>query len=253
MSDLATLLPSGLTPALTLVTMDRHLGWALTLAAVTLFLLRWTSKSVRFTLGVAVFLLALVPVNWGLSHWMGLAYQTPSLVTQGLALLYLYRALMSAGAAECSPASTDKRWPLSVLLVSIAAGWTLVLDTFAVLPVPLYALGYSTEAAVFGLVVAMVFWMVAIKRSNGAGDAQGARDLAIVLVLAIAIHTFTRLPSGNAWDAMLDPWLWLVSHGALIGRIVRLSRDKSGKAGASYDNAASSRAIKSQSPESTVT
>lgn len=253
MSDLATLLPSGLIPALNLATMDRHVGWALTLAAVTLFLLRWAPKSMRFAFGAAVFLLALVPVNWGLSQWMGQAYQTPSLVTQGLALLYLYRVLMSAGTAECGPASTNNRWPVSVLLVSIAVGWILVLDTFAILPMPLYALGYSTEPALFGLVAAVVFWTVSMKSSNGAGDAQGSRDLAVVLVLAIAIHTFTRLPSGNAWDAMLDPWLWLVSHGALIAHIMRFSRYKSEKARISYDKAAGTRTIKPQSPESTVT
>jgi hypothetical protein len=25
-----------------------------------------------------------------------------------------------------------------------------------------------------------------------------------------------RLPTGNAWDAVLDPWLWLVLQGYLV-------------------------------------
>jgi hypothetical protein len=26
------------------------------------------------------------------------------------------------------------------------------------------------------------------------------------------LHVVLRLPSGNVWDALLDPWLWIVLH-----------------------------------------
>jgi hypothetical protein len=222
MFDLASLIPSGLTPSLTMASMDRHLGWALTLTAVTLFVLQRAPQIVRFGIGAAVFLIALAPTKWSMSHWLGLAYQTPSLVTQGMALIYLLRVLLARGIGSRGQVSTDDNWPLSIFLVGSAVGWILVLDTFAIFPISLYAFGYSKEVAILGLSLASAFWLVSMRRSDPHGGRR-ARDLAIVLALAIAIHTFTRLPSGNAWDAMLDPWLWLVAQGALLVRGVRFA------------------------------
>ena len=229
MFDIASLIPSGLTPSLTMASMDRHLGWALTLTAVTLFILQRAPQVVRFGVGAALFLIALVPATWSVSHWLGLAYQTPSLVAQGLALIYLVRIFLVRGVGLHEQVSTDDKWPISILLVGSVMGWILVLDTFAIFPISLYAFGYSKEVAVLGLVLASSFWLISMRRLDSHG-CRRARDLATVLALAIAIHTFTRLPSGNAWDAMLDPWLWIVVQGALLVRIVRFTI-------ASYSNA----------------
>lgn len=222
MFDISALIPSGLTPALTLATIDRHLGWALTLAAVTLFILGRVPQLVRFVLGAAVFAFTVVPATWSLSHWLGLAFQTPSLVTQGLALLYLLSSISERSAVAPGQAAPHAQWPFGVLLVGTILGWVLMLDTFAIFPVALYAYGYSKEAAIFGLVLAAAFWMYSMKGLN-MHEGRHTRRLAVILLLAITIFTFTRLPSGNAWDAMVDPWLWLVAHGVLIVRILRLS------------------------------
>jgi hypothetical protein len=222
MFDFASLIHSGLTPSLAMASMDRHLGWALTLTAVTLFILQRAPQVVRFGLAATVFLIALVPTTWSLSHWLGLGYQTPSLVTQGLALLYLLRIFSAREVAARGQVSADAKWPLSVLLVGIVVGWILVLDTFAILPISLYAFGYSEEAAIFGLVLATVFWTISM-RSASMHEGQRARHLAVVLLFAIAIYTFIQLPSGNAWDAMIDPWLWLLAQGALLVRSVRFA------------------------------
>lgn len=228
MSDISVLIPSGLTPALTLATMDRHLGWALTLTAVTFFILGRAPQLVRFALGSTVFAITAAPTMWSLSHGLGLAYQTPSLVTQGLALLYLLRIISERSTVAPGQVPANAPWPLSVLLVGIVIGWILMLDTFAIFPVPLYAYGYSKEAAIFGLVLAAAFWMLSMKGLS-MHEGRRIRHLALVLLFAIAAFTFTRLPSGNAWDAMLDPWLWLVAHGTLVTRIARFS-------GARYKN-----------------
>jgi hypothetical protein len=223
MFDLPSLIPSGLTPSLTVASLDRHLGWALTLTAVTLFVLQRAPKVVRFGLGATAFLIALVPATWSMSHWLGLAYQTPSLVTQGLALIYLLRVFVARGIVSREQISTDDKWSLSFLLVAIAMGWILVLDTFAIFPISLYAFGYSKEAAFFGLGLAVAFWIISMRGST-VQEGRYPRHLAIVLLCAITIYTFTRLPSGNAWDAMLDPWLWIVAQSALVTRAVRFAR-----------------------------
>jgi hypothetical protein len=33
-----------------------------------------------------------------------------------------------------------------------------------------------------------------------------------------------RLPTGNLWDALLDPWLWLLLHAILLRRILSKRR-----------------------------
>lgn len=244
MPDLASFASSGLTPALTLAAMDRHLGWALVLTAATLFMLQRAPRFVRFALAAIMFIVTIAPTTWSLSHWLGLAYQTPSLVMQGLALLYLLRTFSLSGAALHRPVSADSKWPLSALLAGSTLGWILVLDTFAVFPVSLYALGYSEGVVIFGLVLAAAFWTISLRAAD-APEGQRLRHLAIVLLCAVAIHTFTRLPSGNAWDMMLDPWLWLVIQGVLLARFVRfLARKfKGGKGKAPAGTAASSGAI----------
>ena len=37
-----------------------------------------------------------------------------------------------------------------------------------------------------------------------------------VAPLALLMFAATRLPSGNLWDALLDPWLWSALHIALL-------------------------------------
>lgn len=230
MPDISALIPASLTPALTLATMDRHLGWALTLTAVTFFMLGRAPQIVRFVLGSTVFVITVVPTSWSLSHWLGLAYQTPSLVTQGLAVLYLLRSISERSAIVPGQMQGRTRWPISLLLAGIILGWILMLDTLAIFPVSIYAYGYSKEAAIFGLVLAAVFWVFSIK-SLSMHDGRCTRRLAILLLFAVATFTFTRLPSGNAWDAMLDPWLWLVAHGALVAQFLKAgSKNRKGVA-----------------------
>ncbi len=244
MPDLASLVSSGLTPALTLATLDRHLGWALVLTTVTLFMLQRAPRFVRFALAAIMFMITIAPTTWSLSHWLGLAYQTPSLVTQGLALFYLLRTFSFSGAAWHRQIPADAKWPLSALLAGSALGWILVLDTFAAFPVSLYTLGYSEGVVIFGLVLAAAFWAISLRAAD-APEGQRLRHLAVVLLCAAAIHTFTRLPSGNAWDMMLDPWLWLVIQGTLLARCIRfLARKfKGGKVKVPAGTATSSGAI----------
>ena len=81
-------------------------------------------------------------------------------------------------------------------------------------------MGFGISVPLFGLLLAVLFWGMA----RTTPDSQKRRHmsrLAVILLIAMGIFVITRLPSGNAWDAMLDPWLWLTVQFALLKRGVR--------------------------------
>jgi hypothetical protein len=210
-------LASPLMPDLVMTSAGRHLGWACLLSAFTLFFLRSTPVGWRFGLGLCAFIISILPTQWGATYWLGLAFQTPSLVAQGLCLLYIGRAWRHRYQphTEAVIFGEHARWPVSVLLCTIALGWLLALDTFAMLPIELFALGYAPTTALLGLAMAGFFWLLA-GRDTRPATAQKKRDIAIVLVASVAIHLLTRLPDGNVWNALMDPWLWLVAQFRLL-------------------------------------
>jgi hypothetical protein len=81
-------------------------------------------------------------------------------------------------------------------------GWVLALDTFAVLPLQqsIYAWGFSPLASLALMTGAAAVWVIS------------ARWLYTLPLFALALFVLTRLPSGNVWDAVLDPLLWLYLH-----------------------------------------
>ncbi len=212
-------LQQGLTPALALQIADRHLGWALVLGAMTVFALRAFPLALRMTGFLLVVVACLLPGPIGLTWWLGLAFQIPSLTLQGLCLLYIVRAWQLRHAMPVSTVTSVAytRWPNSLLWLTVLAGWILALDTFAAFNVMLYPIGFTPYAALAILSVAALLWLLSMRTGHAAG-AQRHREVAIVLVGAVAIHVFTRLPSGNVWDAMLDPWLWLSAQALLMTR-----------------------------------
>jgi len=88
-------------------------------------------------------------------------------------------------------------------------------------------MGISSPAAIaLVAAVALLPWVLGTRRT-------GARALPfeVAVVLAVLLlFVFTRLPNGNLWDALLDPWLWAVLHvywlaftAGRIGRLIRAS------------------------------
>ena len=43
---------------------------------------------------------------------------------------------------------------------------------------------------------------------------------------ALLLFAATRLPSGNVWDALMDPLLWLLLQGVLLGHLRRGHRNR---------------------------
>lgn len=174
------------------------LAWGLVLAALALpILARWAVRHERlkFWLPLALLLWCLLPGALSPAYWLGLALRAPSGLLVGLcawALLRHYRP-QTPGPAPLEALRTWT-WPLVLL------GWVLLFDTFALTPFSVYAWGYAPwllgALAFAGLLPALL---------------REQRAMPAVWLGVLLLHLLLRLPTGNAWDAVLDPalWLWL--------------------------------------------
>lgn len=199
-------------PMLALQQFARPLAWGLVLACLLVALARWLAgrRGGRLRPQAVLLLLALalaaafLPGGLSPAFWLGLAFQQPSLVASGLCAWYLLRSVRPAvQAEEVGP------WRAAAAL-AVLAGWALLLDTFALLPWSLYAWGWQPVAVLLMVLLALLPWLL--------GQARRAPVLTYGLPLVLLTYAALRLPTGNVWDALLDPWLWLAAHLALLPR-----------------------------------
>lgn len=213
-----------LLPPLGLMQASLCLGWGLVLAAVGSVVLgpRLGRTPVLWLVPVALAAWPWLPGKWSASYWLGLAFQAPSLTTVLLSVLVLH-----ARWAHPLEGGVRGRWagsPLAWVLAGfgVLLGWTLMLDTLALLPVQLYAFGFSPAAVALVLVLALAPWVLLRAAPGGGGSA-----LAGVVSVAVALFVLLRLPSGNVWDAVLDPWLWLVLQVLVLRKLLFCYRKRS--------------------------
>jgi len=196
-------------PALALSTLWLHLGWAVVLAWLVAGVGRWTGvqRTVQWGLAAAIALWTCVPGPYAPGYWLGLAFQALSISLVVLCAWSFYRryAPMPALPRKNPPDLPDRPASGVLVLAGIFLGWVLLLDAFAVFPVALYAWGFSPAVPVAILLALLLPW--ALRKGNGAA-ASGVPLVVFVMLAFVAL----RLPSGNAWDALLDPWLWLALH-----------------------------------------
>lgn len=196
------------------------LGWALVLVALAAWLLR-RCASPAFSVWQRVVLLllalwALWPGPLSPTYWLGLAFRAPSLLTALLCALWLWRQFRG-GTERQEPAGG--RWPLALVLAGVVLGWLLLLDTLAFGPVQLYALGFSPALLGALALVACLPWLLHGARQPAA---RVSLELGAVLLLFVAL----RLPTGNVWDALLDPWLWVFLQVLLLRLALRWLRQR---------------------------
>lgn len=234
-----------------------HVGWAIVLGALALRItaVPWL---LRRALGGMVAAWTLMPGSMSPAYWLGLAFQAPSLTLIVLAGISLYIAARapprhelaseqqdmvsladgrSAHAADVDAthlaaktginASTAtgvlRRAIDAASIAGIVLGWLLLADTFALLPFSLYAVGFSTIAIAAVALLALLPWIVF-------GSREGGAWVALVGVLVVALFVTTRLPTGNLWAALLDPWLWLGLQFGWLGRALRRFNRRSARA-----------------------
>lgn len=187
-------------PALWLVQLWLPLGWGTVLA--------WLGARVggrmglqRRTAGVlatALVASAWLPGPYAPTHWLGLAFQGPSVLVVLLCATDLYRRQFGAGRAQEGQGVWRGAW----LAAGVLLGWTLLLDTFALLPVSLYAWGFSAAVSAGLVLLAVLPWV-------WLGGPVQRYGISSMVLVALAASIVLRLPSGNVWDALLDPWLWM--------------------------------------------
>lgn len=188
------------------ITLGRHIGWAVILAylAMRVGLGRATKmRRQRYVAASVLAVMCLLPGPWGLAYWLGLAFQLPSLASMGLALLLLHTHIDRRRRPR-----SGGQW-MALAGAAVVLGWLLLLDTLALLPgvVPefIYPWGYSSGA--LAVLVGLALLLIAL---------PPCRQVGLAALALAAVFVVTRLPSGNLWDALLDPWLWLLAHGALV-------------------------------------
>ncbi|PUE56749.1 hypothetical protein B9Z36_10725 [Limnohabitans sp. Rim8] len=183
------------------------LSWALVASAVVLRL-TYACKPTLWPAAV-VAVVMLLPRTDVLSGYLALAFQTPSLVLVAWALWCWADVLQLRG-----PVVTT---PLPVALLGVLLGWALVLDTLNYWPTffnpQLYALGFEAAGlwCVLATAAAVLLWT------------EVPRRWVLSAVAVLAVYVMLRLPTGNVWDAVLDPFVWLALH-VQLWRTWRASR-----------------------------
>ena len=186
-------------PQAVMLPMWVKLSWALVASAAVLRLM----QGFQYKLWIAVLcaLLMLMPRIDVLSGYLALAFQTPSLVL----VVWGFWRWIDAMQHRAPEVST----PVPVAFVGVLLGWALAIDAFNAWPsflnLQLYALGFTSVGLwlVLGMLVALTLWKQVVVRWT--------LSMAAVLV----VYVLLRLPTGNVWDALLDPFVWLALHAQL--------------------------------------
>lgn len=189
---------SPLLPSAALVRWALPVFWAVVLVFVALYFTQSLSKPRGKWIALAVALWAVVAGSWSPTYWLGLAFQLPSLMTVSLCALVLASYWRPGLRHPFGQATPTAQW------LGILFGWLLLLDTFLVLPFSLYRWGYSPVMLALLAMVAATLWAW-----------TRARSAALVLIVLVLFVT-TRLPSGNVFDAVIDPWLWFALQIAAV-------------------------------------
>lgn len=214
-------------PSLAATRLALPLVWAIVLGSGAVLLAARLTRPYRLGWTALVMLWTLLPGSLSPAYWLGLAFQTPSMTSALICLLYLWRT----GCAPIPAASPLSNPPLAAHgitswlplgLTGMALGWLLLLDTFAWSPVSIYAWGFSSVAVASVALLEALFWVIwGGRRPTQTGSLSAP---VIVMAGALVLFVLTRLPSGNLWDALLDPWLWLALQALGLVRVVRRLR-----------------------------
>jgi hypothetical protein len=186
-----------------------RLAWGIVVAAMLVALWPAARRLPRAALAAvlaATTLSMALPGEASPAYWLGLAFQYPSGMLVGLCLLALRARWQGEQAGACMP--------LSVAAAIAIAGTALYLDAIGWLSQGYYYAGFSPVAAPAVALIGTAGCALALLRGRG-----GRQNLA--LLGALLLFSLLRLPTGNLWDAVLDPLLWGWALATLVRRAVR--------------------------------
>lgn len=199
-------------PSLAVAQVWLHVGWGVVLAWLGAGLTAHRSSRKGVQLGVAVVLAVAAGLSgpWAPVYWLGLAFQAPSVLTVLLCAVALVRRLVGRSYRTVP----GVRFPWQLTVAGVVLGWLLLLDTFAMLPGSLYAAGFSGVMPFVLVCLLLASWVL---RSR----AKGLSWQTLCALAAVLFFAALRLPSGNVWDAVLDPWLWLALQVYGVRALIR--------------------------------
>ena len=206
-------------PSLVWQAVFRHLGWTLALAVVLARLSpkRWAQ---RWWWGLGLGLASNLPILTEVTSALALSFQTPSLLSQGLLACALWRGLRPSAAGTHAPDVSPVRMPMWGWAITALLGWVLLLDTLGWGSTFIYTWGFGPAVPVAVLVGCTAGLAWAAWRQQ---DTHQTRWLWL-LAGAMGLFVLTRAPSGNAWDAISDPWLWLIATARCAATLWRMAR-----------------------------
>lgn len=187
-----------------------HMLWGLLLATAAWRAGARLQPRWRQGLAALVVVWAAIPGPVSPAYWLEMAFAAPSWTSALLCGMWLLQQTRAhAVVANSWRAGEPPGIPWLWALFGMALGWVLALDTFAALPFAesVYAWGFSPLAPLCLALVGAGAWVVRPGWAN------------VLPMLAVALYVGTRLPSGNIWDAVIDPLLWLYLHGAVALRV----------------------------------
>jgi hypothetical protein len=193
-------------PDLALQIVYGRLAWAVVAVAAAAAWLPWLRGRSLALAGVLAVALMALPGAASPAYWLTLAVQYPSGLLLGCSLVALH-ARWRGDAIRLS-------LPTAVALPIVAIGALLYLDAFGVLALGLYYAGFSTLAVPLLACAALTVCAVAIVTGRGAPAAWPC-------VAALLLFTVARLPTGNLWDALLDPLVWTWAVVSTIRAVAR--------------------------------
>jgi hypothetical protein len=171
-----------------------RLAWGVVAGALLLSLLPLHGMKQRAAIALLAFVAMWLPGSASPAWWLGLAFQQPSA---------LFAALCGMSVWKRFAARPDQQTlPLALAAALLAGGLLLYADAVGALALGLYPGGFDAPQAPVAGVVLSVLALAVILRGR-----QHAAAWAVLL--ALTFHAVTHLPTGNLFDALLDPLLWL--------------------------------------------
>jgi len=172
------------------------------------------SLPVRTASSVLLVIWILLPQGLSPAYWLGLAFNAPALMSVLLCFWLGWKQAAGVQSNSKGESTFAARWGRAYALFGVVFGYALLLDTLALLPVQLYAWGFSPAALACMVVLAVVPCVVSNPTLHG-------NRWALLMPAALLVFVLTRLPTGNVWDVLLDPLLWvgLQINGVLAKRV----------------------------------
>lgn len=185
-------------PDLDLQFVYARIAWAVVLAAVvlSLFFRRGGNRGMVASIAVVLAAAQWLPAPWSPAYWLGLAFQSPSGLTTALCAVILRN--------QWTGRSDTRVLPTALAAVLTAAGALLYLDATGWIAQGIYFLGFGPYGAPVAALVIGALCVVAVVRGAAVVTAHA-------VFAAVALFMLLRLPTGNLWDALLDPFLWVAS------------------------------------------